>query len=172
MIQGERITVEYTYPWLPPRCVSCGRWGHYETFCKEKRKEKEVEKMTTIIEGDQSKVVEGDNSVAEEGRKNTEQEIQMMEVNNTKKRSERDMEIKSTEEKEDEVVLEEGEISEWETVLGDKRVRSPTVTTLKYGQVSIATPSRFDALRNTDEKGEKMEVEQIEEVEEMRNEEA
>lgn len=96
MIQGEKITVEYTYPWLPPRCVSCGRWGHYETFCKEKRKEKEVEKITTIIEGDQSKVVEGDKSVAEEGRKNTEKEKEKTEVNNTTKRSERDIEIKNT----------------------------------------------------------------------------
>lgn len=96
MIQGEKITVEYTYPWLPPRCVSCGRCGHYETFCKEKRKEKEVEKITTIIEGDQSKVVEGDKSVAEEGRKNTEKEKEKTEVNNTTKRSERDIEIKNT----------------------------------------------------------------------------
>lgn len=37
-IQGKKITVEYEYPWLPPRCVSCGRWGHYETFCKGKKR--------------------------------------------------------------------------------------------------------------------------------------
>ena len=41
------------------------------------------------------------------------------------------------------MVLEEGEISEWRTVLGEKKERSLKVTILKYGQVSIATPSRL-----------------------------
>lgn len=43
-IQGKVVTVGFDYPWLPPRCVACRKWGHYETFCKEKKKEKEVVK--------------------------------------------------------------------------------------------------------------------------------
>ena len=40
-----------------------------------------------------------------------------------------------------------------------------------YGQVTIATPSRFAALRNTNEKGEEIDEEQTEEMEEMDKEE-
>lgn len=38
-IQGEEVTVDYAFPWLPPKCISCGKWGHYETFCSLNKKE-------------------------------------------------------------------------------------------------------------------------------------
>lgn len=41
-IQGKETLVEFSYPWLPPRCEECGKWGHYITFCKEKKKEVEA----------------------------------------------------------------------------------------------------------------------------------
>ena len=31
-IQGEEITVEFSYPWLPPKCAACGKTGHYCRF--------------------------------------------------------------------------------------------------------------------------------------------
>ncbi|ESQ46661.1 hypothetical protein EUTSA_v10000538mg [Eutrema salsugineum] len=31
--QGEEITVDVFYPWLPPRCGSCHIWGHEEKAC-------------------------------------------------------------------------------------------------------------------------------------------
>lgn len=31
---GKEETVEYTYPWLPPRCTTCGKWGHFEEGCQ------------------------------------------------------------------------------------------------------------------------------------------
>lgn len=68
--------------------------------------------------------------------------------------------------------MEEGEISGWKTVMVEKVGRSPTSQSLKYGQVTIATPSRFAALRNTYEKGEALDDEQLEEVEDMGKEEA
>ncbi|XP_048604784.1 uncharacterized protein LOC125582236 [Brassica napus] len=67
--------------------------------------------------------------------------------------------------------LEEGQINEWKTVSVEKAGRSPKSHDLKYGQVTIATPSRFAALRNSDEKGEEIEetqeevTEVVEEVE-------
>ena len=38
-IQGKETIVDFTYPWLPPKCTICGRWVHYATFCKEDQKE-------------------------------------------------------------------------------------------------------------------------------------
>lgn len=67
--------------------------------------------------------------------------------------------------------IEEGEITGGEKVAREKVGRSPISQSLKYGQVTIATPSRFAALRNTDEKLEEIEEEQIEELEEMDKEE-
>lgn len=32
--EGELDTViSYSYPWLPPRCISCKRWGHLNSGC-------------------------------------------------------------------------------------------------------------------------------------------
>ncbi|KAH0931581.1 LOW QUALITY PROTEIN: hypothetical protein HID58_008698 [Brassica napus] len=67
--------------------------------------------------------------------------------------------------------IEEGEITGWEKVAGEKIGRSPISQSLMYGQVTIATPSRFAALRNTNEKGEEIDEEQTEEMEEMDKEE-
>lgn len=60
--------------------------------------------------------------------------------------------------------LKEGQINEWETVYAEKAGKSPKSHDLKYGHVTIASPSRFAALRNSDEKGE--EAEEIQDKEE------
>ncbi|KAF2544368.1 hypothetical protein F2Q68_00030118 [Brassica cretica] len=44
--------------------------------------------------------------------------------------------------------MEEGQINEWRTVAMEKAGRSPKSPNLKYGQVTIATPSRFAVLRS------------------------
>lgn len=59
--------------------------------------------------------------------------------------------------------IEEGELSGWKTVSTDKMERSPKTQSLNQDQVNIVTPSRFDALRNTDEKGEEVDTESVEE---------
>ena len=59
--------------------------------------------------------------------------------------------------------IEEGELSGWKTVSTDKMERSPKTQSLNQDQVNIVTPSRFDALRNTDEKGEEVDTESAEE---------
>lgn len=30
---GQEAQVEFFYPWLPPRCRSCGKWGHFADGC-------------------------------------------------------------------------------------------------------------------------------------------
>lgn len=31
--KGIDAVVEYVYPWLPPRCVICSKWGHLKNDC-------------------------------------------------------------------------------------------------------------------------------------------
>lgn len=31
--QGVEVTVSVSYPWLPPRCSGCNKWGHKEAIC-------------------------------------------------------------------------------------------------------------------------------------------
>lgn len=67
-------------------------------------------------------------------------------------------------------------IGEWKKISGEKMGRSRIVQRLQYGQVTITTPSRFNALRNTDEKGEELnkedkEVLDVEDNEELDEEE-
>lgn len=31
--QGKVHNVEFKYPWLPPRCTVCKKWGHLQTVC-------------------------------------------------------------------------------------------------------------------------------------------
>ncbi|KAF3592253.1 hypothetical protein DY000_02024431 [Brassica cretica] len=58
VIQGKDTIVQFIYPWLPPKCVKCGRWGHFDTLCKQNKGEKRVEE-----------VGEGSTSVGKEGNK-------------------------------------------------------------------------------------------------------
>jgi len=39
-IEGKEFTAEFYYPWLPSRCNVCGKWGHTEKVCVQKKREK------------------------------------------------------------------------------------------------------------------------------------
>lgn len=67
------------------------------------------------------------------------------------------------------IETKEEEINEWKKITGEGRSSTPHY--LQYGQVTIATPSRYAALRNTNEKGDELEKESLEDVEETRSEE-
>lgn len=43
---GIDATVDYVYPWLPPRCTTCSKWGHLDKTCQEKLKEPEATKKS------------------------------------------------------------------------------------------------------------------------------
>lgn len=36
---GKAFTVEFIFPWLPLRCLRCGKWGHVEKACVMNQKE-------------------------------------------------------------------------------------------------------------------------------------
>lgn len=180
-IQGKVVTVGFDYPWLPPRCATCRKWGHYETFCKEKKKEKEVVKET---ERKEFKTPTSESSKAMKKIAETQQSSgnKQESSNDVTSKTNVDQIVGDKEKQyEDEISMrnkevEEGEIEEWETVSGEKIGRS-SQRLLQYGQVTIATPSRYAALINTDEKGEEMkhgveegeEKEAVEEIEEETN---
>lgn len=68
-IQGNEVTVNFIYPWLPPRCATCGKWGHYDTFCKENKKGKLEEQhgLQTPKAGTTKKDMEIQKSVEKRG---------------------------------------------------------------------------------------------------------
>lgn len=37
---GKETLIEYSYPWLPPRCSNCQKWGHLHTACVANKSEK------------------------------------------------------------------------------------------------------------------------------------
>ncbi|KAG2310324.1 hypothetical protein Bca52824_021881 [Brassica carinata] len=40
--QGKDTLIDFSYPWLPTKCSTCGKWGHSEKVCL---KQKEVEEV-------------------------------------------------------------------------------------------------------------------------------
>ena len=42
-LNGKEFTAEFYYPWLPSRCKICEKWGHKETVCVTKKREKKNE---------------------------------------------------------------------------------------------------------------------------------
>lgn len=167
IIQGEKVEVDFAYPGLPPRCINCGKWGHYETFCKVKKmvmgeelKSPKTPVAATVMKGNvDTEIVQ----IALEKDKRGHDEVMSLSGGS----KERTSLVEGTSK---ESILEDGEINEWKKVSGEVR-RTPKPQSLKYDQESIATPSRFAALSNTNEKGEAIATEDIEESEEVGTEE-
>ncbi|XP_048605178.1 uncharacterized protein LOC125582479 [Brassica napus] len=167
IIQGEKVEVDFAYPGLPPRCINCGKWGHYETFCKVKKmvmgeelKSPKTPVAATVMKGNvDTEIVQ----IALEKDKRGHDEVMSLSGGS----KERTSLVEGTSK---ESILEDGEINEWKKVSGEVR-RTPKPQSLKYDQESIATPFRFAALSNTNEKGEAIATEDIEESEEVGTEE-
>ncbi|KAL0793260.1 hypothetical protein Bca101_064637 [Brassica carinata] len=142
-VQGEEVLVEYIYPWLPKRCEKCGKWGHNEKVCSDKKeglKGKQVEmKEGEIIE----EVYEKETVGCEEKEKSQENKKTA-----TPEMGEQGRELVSvipTGEKTPMKNKDDG----WADVSPGKASRSPRE--LEFGQVSILTKSRFSVLTPADE---------------------
>lgn len=141
--EGISSLVEFSYPWLPPRCNKCGKWGHLEKACIVN-----AEKLVNQIK---------------------EGEIEMEEVRDTevvrKEEEVRDENLiveEMVQENTVEEQIEEGQfIEEWSEVTPGKGSKSPD---LKYGEVRILTPSRFSTLLEVDESGDRISPIEIEEI--------
>lgn len=128
-INGEDVTVEFNYPWLPNRCEGCGKWGHLEIKCGKKGKKEEVEQKQDTIGKNEGKKEE--ESV--QGKKD-------------------DVEITNVQKSKQEMEVEEGQIEEkWLTPGKTGRSSGKQAKSLKYGEVKIITPSRYSALSVSEE---------------------
>lgn len=139
---GKTTQVEFSYPWLPPRCSGCGKWGHLEKVCATKKKEESGNFVQEAINGESENKNSSVEDVVNEKRKTESEEDQSV------------IEVISE--------VEEGEIKEtWADVTPGKGSRSPN---LKFGQVKILTPSRYSALLQVDENGETINQVDYEEI--------
>lgn len=155
-IQGKEVEVHFNYPWLPPKCTICGRWGHYATFCKEGQKV-EVVKAVDMNEDETKRGNIGEQTRSSKKKSSNKEELE------TEKLHKKDDKSEEKEGKlENEDSSEEGEIKTWEKVSQEKASRTPKSQNLKYGQVTIATPSRYAALTTADDNEEDIEQEEVE----------
>lgn len=174
---GKEVLVEYTYPWVPPRCTNCMKWGHLEKACLAPKKIQtqqtdevedgeivgDLEKNTESSEGDkQSENLLGENSVLrlEETEVENEQIVTkqlVLEPTNM----EEAMVVVDTEPNTSsgEIFNEVTKVAEtveekWSDVTPGKGSRSPTKKIVETEQNSIVSSSRFLVLSPTDEDGE------------------
>ncbi|KAF8098611.1 hypothetical protein N665_0263s0040 [Sinapis alba] len=49
-IHGKETLVEYSYPWLPPKCTACGKWGHLVKACHRGKEEEGETKIETHVQ--------------------------------------------------------------------------------------------------------------------------
>lgn len=141
-IEGKVHCVDFTYPWLPSRCEKCGRWGHIESNCGAKEKQKEIEKSSkkkdTVKKDSPSKLKEMQEVVVVEPKS--------PEVEKTNDISANVMN-EGHENCEPETELEEGQMENvWLTPGKTGRSSNKQKQNLKYGEVQIFSQSRFSAL--------------------------
>ncbi|KAG7593824.1 Zinc finger CCHC-type [Arabidopsis thaliana x Arabidopsis arenosa] len=139
--KGGDTIVEFVYPWLPPRCTECSKWGHLNKDCTSQKRIEQIVDITKTVSTRSEKIgtditelkpVESAVVVISPGTSQT----QLKEGNST-----------STEENK----TEESQ-AEWTTPT--KFTRSPEKSKeLRYGEVSIMTNS-FSCLSDKGEKGE------------------
>lgn len=130
-IDGKVHCIEYVYPWLPSRCDKCGKWGHLEQRCGQKKKSTQEESLQKTERRNEMK--EGVNSVE---KLNEKEEVQRKGDQATSEKVAAVSEV------------EEGQIeNEWLDVTPGKAGRnSEQKRDLKYGEVRIISSSRFSAL--------------------------
>lgn len=121
-IQRVETMVEFTYPWLPSKCSTCGKWGHSEKVCSvtDKEEKKETSELS-------------ETEVRKEG---------LEEVTLGKKSMMEDEQVVDTKVREEEIT------EPWRKVSPEKIGRSPMKNSQKMQLENerIITPSRFAAL--------------------------
>lgn len=69
---GKTSPVEFSYPWLPPRCNACGKWGHLEKVCVINKKDGSEKSIQLIIKEGRT---ETDNLVGKSDEKDGEKVV-------------------------------------------------------------------------------------------------
>ncbi|KAF8072335.1 hypothetical protein N665_1125s0003 [Sinapis alba] len=169
--QGKKTLVEYTYPWLPPKCTYCEKWGHYEKVCKGKKEEKEgaggVERVNDLNHRDgKTEKSELDVSSSVEGSPHKGVELVAESVIVSTGKAGREGSIMEVLEKTKIESSKKGEGEKiWLEVSPGKSCHTPIkAQQLEFGQVSILSKSRFSVLSQEEEDGEIAEKEEEKEA--------
>lgn len=159
--QGKDTLVDFSYPWLPAKCTTCGRWGHLEKVCKQRpvsavtgnvpaTQENSNEVLANVSE--ENSLQKGKITETEKGGYNSET-VEMSE-NRKKTETEENLEKRVVEE-EEEIVEKEDKNGTDITVQDEGKVWStPTKVSrtpdkkrvLETEEVSIISNSRFAIL--------------------------
>lgn len=162
--QGKKTLVEYTYPWLPPKCTHCGKWGHLVRACRRRKEESEKGMEINIQEVGNGKEKSKEEVEAEAASLETTLVADLVaKTDSTTSKNGNIMDVleKSTVES---TKKREGE-KIWTEVSPGKASCTPTTANkLKFGQVSILSKSRFSVLSEEEEEGEISENKEVEEV--------
>ncbi|KAG7533069.1 hypothetical protein ISN45_Aa08g007060 [Arabidopsis thaliana x Arabidopsis arenosa] len=62
--QDTQMTVEFAYPWLPPRCSRCKKWGHMEETCVLKKVATEEVVTNKVVELEEGELVTEESTVS------------------------------------------------------------------------------------------------------------
>jgi len=144
--------VEYQFPWLPPRCSSCCKWGHLQEVCLTSRSlrrhskpvEPETEVVTEVIPSQQD--LQKDPLLVSNLLVNQRE----VETNGTEKNSE----AETTELKENEnviaVIEKEQDDGTWHSVSPAKGHQRPKLQHVHENQNHVS-PSRYTVLAMEDD---------------------
>ena len=138
------VVITYGYPWLPPRCSSCQKWGHMKDACLAVSCEtKNSQCLTPLSEKD---IV----GLQENNTTPTTIVAVTETVNEKGKVAETPKDVRGVLKEMDETKKEEGRDKEW--ITPSKHGRSPgkAKSDLKYGEVSILSNS-YSALCGKEE---------------------
>ncbi|KAG7540795.1 Endonuclease/exonuclease/phosphatase superfamily [Arabidopsis thaliana x Arabidopsis arenosa] len=147
-------TVEFAYPWLPPRCSRCEKWGHLEDVCvtkksspsKVKEVEVEVEEGEIVVVNVPSKT--GCSVPVAEAEKNHSSLVGTPVVSQNISTATVTVQKAISPNKKD---LQKVDKEGWSTVSPGKSCKSSEKNSrpLEFGQVSILSASRFSVLEDT-----------------------
>lgn len=146
----QMVTVQVSYPWLPPACARCAKWGHNEKDCQ-------VEKIFTILEKTQedsqveARSDEGNVSNQRPGKEENLPALHMAAVEDSAVSS-KEMSLFINN------LSDHKESESWVTIGAQTSQRSSPVRQQKTVE-KVVSPNEFQILQNFPEKGEIVEGE-------------
>ena len=147
--QGKDTLISFTYPWLPTKCSTCGKWGHSEKVCL---KQKETVIATPVDEVVVSSKQQEENSL--KGSDSGYIHETQIELSHTENEIQGEVEqVKEAEEvhTSDETDKEDDQEESWLTPV---KVSKTPEKTKELDQGSILSNSRFAVLGLEEEEGE------------------
>lgn len=165
--------IKYSYPWLPPRCQCCKKWGHLSETClailPEGKNTQESPRSNTKTAAKNGDTVESAGTEIEEVEPSTTSQVMAATVvtsEDTTRLNKDERQGVQTVAGETIENTKEGESEIWITPSKFKSGRSPLKSQegLKFGEVSILS-NTYSALSDKDEMGEESKEDELRVVE-------